>query len=509
MSITRRGFGGGILGAGALATFAPEALAASDPWLRAETPRFIIYSNGSEDGLRNIAHDLESFDALLGRMINAPPTTASAKLEVFLFRNTDQFYEAWGGHNDTIDGFYFAAPELVGAISNYRDAQITQAQSTLFHEYTHHFMFAHAPGAYPFWYVEGFAEFASTALFADNRIVLGRGIPARVSWLNGNQWLPLEELLVANPNSMDSFDEVSRFYAQSWLLTHYISLTPGEADHWRTYIAQFRQGADPVATFQGAFGKTPGEMQTILRAYARHAPALALNRPASLDHVDATVTPMPASTDALIGLSVRVRRGAISNDHRDEVAALVRTRVAAAQQDRFSQMLLARTEATIGDHQRAREMLQTYLNAHPGDVEATFLTGLAYYNDAHGADDTAKQAALTQARHYFVSAYRIDENYVPALYRYAETFEDQPMTRTAMDNTTNVVLLAHQLAPQVTDIGFLAAQWLMNRDRPAEAVPILRSIAFDPHGGAGAKQALELLHRAQEAAAQQASAAQH
>jgi hypothetical protein len=492
-----------------MAAIAPAALASSDLWLRAETPRFIVYSNGSETGLRNLARDLESFDALLGRMINAPPSPASAKLEVFLFRNTDQFYEAYGARNANIDGFYFPAPELIGAISNYRDAQATAAQTTLFHEYTHHFMFAHAPGAYPAWYVEGFAEFASTALFQDNRIVLGRSISERMSWLNGDQWLPLERILVADPLQMDSGEEMARFYAQSWLLTHYISLTPGEIEHFRAYVAEFRRGADPVASFQTAFGKSTGEMQTALREYARHPPALALNRPAAVEHTDATVTTMPASTDALIALWVRVRRGAIGSDHRDEVAATVRARVASAASDRFSEMLLARTEATIGDHQRARSLLQPYLAAHADDVEATFLMGLSYYNDAHGAEGEAQQTALAQARHYFVAAYRLDQNYVPALYRYVETFEGQPMTEAAMQNTANVILLAHQLAPQVSSIGFMAAEYLMSLDRAAEAVPILRAIAYDPHGGDGAKQARDLLQQAEAAAAQQVAATAH
>ena len=510
MSITRRGFSVGAASAGAIVAIAPAGLALSaSTWLRAETPRFIVYSNGSETGLRNIARDLKSFDALLGRIINAPPSAASTKLEVFLFRSTDQFYETYGAHNTNLDGFYFPAPELVAAISNYRDAQATEAQTTLFHEYTHHFMFAHAPGAYPAWYIEGFAEFASTALFQDNRIVLGRSLSERVSWLNGNQWLPLEQLLVADPLQMMSSEEMARFYAQSWLLTHYISLTPGEIEHFHAYLTEFRRGADPVASFQTAFGKSTGEMQTVLRDYARHAPALALNRPAAVEHTDATVTTMPASTDALIALSVRIRRGGIAENNRNELAETVRNRVAGAAQDRFSQMLLARTEATIGDHQRARDLLQPYLAAHADDVEATFLMGLSYFNDAHAADGDARQAALTQARHYFVAAYRLDENYVPALYRYAETFEDQPMTRAAMENTANVILLAHQLAPQVSSIGFLAAEWLMSLNRAAAAVPILRAIAYDPHGGSGAKQARDLLQQAEAAAAQQAPAAQH
>jgi hypothetical protein len=509
MRFTRRGFGVGALGAGAIAAIAPNALAAALPWLRAETPRFIVYSNASEDRVRSVARDLETFDALLGRMTSAGPSQSPLKLEVFLFRSPDLFDEAWGAHTNAIDGFYIPTPELIASFANYRDNQGLLSQVTLFHEYTHHFMFAHFANAYPSWYVEGFADFTSTAQLQDNRIVIGRSISARTDWLIGaRQWMPMEELLVAAPSDMKTLEDVARFYAQSWLFTHYISLTPGEVEHFRVYISAFRRGADPVTSFQAAFGESPGEMQTILHAYLRHTPALALNRPAAVEHSEAAVTTMPASADALIALWSRVRRH-VSESAGTTLLSTIRDRVGNAPQDQFALMTLARAEATIGDHQRARDLLQPYLAAHPADVEANFLTGLSYFNDAQDVDDEAKQAALTRARHYFVVAYRQDQNYVPALYRYAETFQDQPMTEAAMANTANVALLAHQLAPQVAEIGFLAAQWLMTLDRPSEAVPILRAIAYDPHGGEGAKQARDLLQQAEAAAAQQVAATAH
>ena len=64
---------------------------------------------------------------------------------------------------------------------------------------------------------------------------------------------------------------------------------------------------------------------------------------------------------------------------------------------------------------------------------------------------------LTQARHYFVQAHRLDENNVAVLYRYASTFAEVSMDEATFNNTINVLLLAHPLAPQIPEIGSYGA----------------------------------------------------
>jgi hypothetical protein len=489
-----------------MAAIAPAALASSDPWLRAESDNFIIYSNSSEARLRDLAADLESYDALLARWTNASGPRSPIKLEVFLFRVASVFYEALGSVSPGILGFYTARPELIASIAQDRGVEGFAAQTTLFHEYAHHFMFAHFANAYPAWYIEGFAELASGTSFEPNRVIIGNAATARNDTLSRGSWLPLQRLLTIGPGDFHSGEDEDKFYAQSWLLTHYIFFTPGMDAKFRDYVAAWRQGGDPVGIFAQHFGKSVTDFEADVRDYFhRGVHALALTRPAAVTHGQTAISPMPDSTGNLIALTVRLRGGVRAADA-PALLQLVHSRVGSEPSDSFALMTLARAEATIGDRERARALLQPYIATHPNDVEATFLMGLSFLNDAEADQGEAKTAALTQARHYFVAAYRLNENYVPALYRYAATFEGQPMTETAMQNTANVILLAHQLAPQVSSIGFMAAEYLMSLDRAAEAVPILRAIAYDPHGGDGAKQARDLLQQAEAAAAQQVAA---
>jgi hypothetical protein len=64
-------------------------------------------------------------------------------------------------------------------------------------------------------------------------------------------------------------------------------------------------------------------------------------------------------------------------------------------------------------------------------------------------------------------------------------------------------LLARQLAPQVSDITFMAADWLLTANRPAEAIPMLRVIAYNPHAGEAAEHAKQRLLEAEAALAAQ------
>jgi tetratricopeptide (TPR) repeat protein len=204
-----------------------------------------------------------------------------------------------------------------------------------------------------------------------------------------------------------------------------------------------------------------------------------------------------------MAMSTRLRRGASGEDG-TRLLERVREVTRAYPNDRFAQLTLARAEATLGDVTQARALLEPYITAHPDDVEALYLTGLTYIREARDAKTEERVAErderYSQARRYFVRAHRLDENHVPTLYRYAETFSGATQSASSAENTLNVLLLARQLAPQVQEIGINAAQALLAHGRAAEAVPILRVVAYDPHGGGTAEAAREMLAEAEAAA---------
>jgi tetratricopeptide (TPR) repeat protein len=488
-----------LLTAGA-ALYPGAALAQGVTWRRAEGGGFIVYSPGAETRLRGVVHDLESLDGLLRHFSAAPAqSTPAAPLEVYLCNGRSQFLETFPNARPDLVGFYQATPDIVAAYGIFSDTSGFSSQEVLFHEYAHHFMFQHFATAYPTWYTEGFAEFVSTTTFTEDHIILGRASTERANTLNHSTWLPMQQLLTASPWQMDMTD-TDKFYAQSWLFVHYIVMTPGARAKFVAYNEALARGTETIAALQAAFGMSPTDMERTLRIYLANRPnGLSLGRPPQVAHEEATVTVLPPSAGTLLPISTRVRRG-VANADEAALLARVRQLVGATPADRFALMTLARTEATIGDRERARALLGPYVQAHADDVEALYLMGLSYYTDAEKLEGEARRPLLTQARHYFVQANRLDENNVAVLYRYAATFAEVSMDDATFNNTINVLLLAHQIAPQVTEIGFYVAQWLMSANRNAEAVNILRPIAYDPHGGEGAHRALELMQQAEHAA---------
>jgi tetratricopeptide (TPR) repeat protein len=484
----------------AFAALTTKALAQDGRWLRAESPGFVVYSTSSETRVRALTEELEAYDALLRRLTEAPAERSPTRLEIYLFNGPGQYQEAWPGSDSSIRGRYSARPEIIAAYAIYRDTHGLDAQEVLFHEYAHHFMYQHFANIYPAWYVEGFAEFVAATEFEDGRIVLGRSSEARAPWLFSGSWLPMEQLITGMPRDSE---EVARFYAQSWLFTHYLFSTQGAMTKFHAYMRELRLGAEPAVAFRSGFGVSPAEMQSTLRTYLRGNPnALALTRPVAVASQGISVTRLPRSADELLPLTTRVRRGWLEDDDAATLLARMR-RIAGAPQDPFATLALAEAEVSLGDTAAARALLEPYTAAYPNDVQGHYLMGLSYWQDGEKAEDgsEARLAAYAQARRHFTRAFRIDGNHVRTLYRYVDTYSGVRMDAATSENVLNALLLARQLAPQVNDITFRAADWLLAAGRPAEAIPMLRLIAYNPHGGQAAERAKEMLTQAEAAVA--------
>jgi hypothetical protein len=492
----------------AIFSVATSAFAQDGRWLRAESPGFVVYSTSSETRVRALTEELEAYDALLRRLTEAPAERSPTQLEIYLFNGPGQYQEAWPGESSMVRGRYAALPDIIAAYAIYRDTGGLDAQEILFHEYAHHFMYQHFANVYPAWYVEGFAEFVAATEFEDGRIVLGRSSEARAPWLFSGSWLPMEDLIAGMPRDGDGR---ARFYAQSWLFVHYIFSTPGAAAKFQTYMRELRLGGEPAIAFQTGFGVSPAEMQSTLRAYLRGNPnALAMTRPAATVSQGITITRLPRSADELLALTTRVRRGWLDDEDAAHLLGRVR-RIAGTPTDSFATLALAEAEALYGDTATARALLEPYIAANPNDAQAQYLMGRSYAREASDAgerdDMDARDAARALARRHYSRAFRIDANHVPTLYRYAQTFAGEDLDASG-ENALNALLLARQLAPQVYEITFNAADWLLAANRPAEAIPMLRVVAFNPHGGQAADRAKEKLTEAENAVAALATAEQ-
>jgi hypothetical protein len=310
----------------------------------------------------------------------------------------------------------------------------------------------------------------------------------------------MERLITATSRQL-SAREMDAYYAQAWLFTHYLFMQR-KMPQFEAYVRALRLGQAPDVAFQAGFGMTPAQMQSELRAYLRGAPnALALTRPAAVAQADFQVTRLPASADQLLPLAARIARGGVREADREALLQRVRALVGATPADTFALHTLARAEIAYGSPQAGRLLLQPHLETAPDDVETLYLVGRSYLEEADDAQGAARTEFQAQARRHFSRAYRRNENHVPSLYSYADTYSGVMMNEETYANYLNVLLLARQLAPQVDTISLRAARALMTADRRSEAIPILRALAYDPHGGGAAERAQQLLAEAEGAQA--------
>ncbi|MDQ8754814.1 hypothetical protein RCO27_01110 [Sphingosinicella sp. LHD-64] len=452
-------------------------------WLRAESANFIVFGNSSESRLRERVELLEDFDRLLRMMttVNDPP--APTKLHIYLVSGLDDLRlvrpVATG-----VGGFYAATPNGVAALVDSRAE--AGGNEILFHEYAHHFMMRYRPGAYPAWYVEGFAEYFMTARFRPQQVDFGTASRGRAYSITGMPWLSIDRVLFGDSSGLGR-EQMASFYALSWLAVHYFYSTVERQAALRRYL-DGAEGGDPRAVFQRATGLAPDQFDEELRRYIRGrrivSRRMTREPPAP---APVAVMPLPRAADDLILYEVALRLG-IPDETGAAYLPRIRSLAARHAQDPFATRVLAHAELLYGDPAAADRLLDPLIEASPDDAELLYLKGMRYLVAAEKADDNASDERL--ARQWFGRAHAADGNHFQTLYRYAQSLRGN--TNFASENTRNVLLLAHSLAPQVSEIRMNTAALLMSRGEYAEAETLLRPLAADPHNAGIARAAREM-----------------
>jgi tetratricopeptide (TPR) repeat protein len=284
------------------------------------------------------------------------------------------------------------------------------------------------------------------------------------------------------------------FYPESWLAVHYLMRDPARTKQFAAFLKAERAGEPTEAAFTRCFQTDPAGFQKALERYLDKA---TFSR-AKLDLPPAPevrVAPLPPSADRLLLLAAHIRKGAANAQDREKVLAAARAGAEAFPDDPLALRTLAEAEMKFGDLDKADAPLDRLLAAHPDDVEAHYLKGRRWMM-AGRRDPEHRTELWDKARTAFAAAYQLDHNYYPAIFFSGLSRADEPGPPS--DNTINVLLDAHDLAPQVDEISFTAARVLMRRERYAEVVALLEPIAYAPHPGQWSQRAQAMLETARE-----------
>lgn len=473
------------------------ASAAQAKWLRAETPHFVLYSDGPESNLRNFAADLEDFDALLRSAHGLDPNGRPArKLDIYLVAGRDDLARVMPEASEFVAGVYRANLGDIYAVAIRGERGSGDGRRFLFHEYVHHFMLQNFQASYPAWLIEGYAEYFGATRIEPTVVEIGVSQEGRARNLANRPWLPLRQIAGFAPpagTGQDGKDARAMFYAESWLLTHYMVSDPARKARLADYLTAIAGGADPASALETALGMDLVAAEKMLKTYLQRTPGIRYPR-AERPPIDLVLTTLPPSADALLLENQRLKSGVPRADQ-PAFLQLIRERAARFPDDRLAQLTLARAEVTFGDRPAGEALLTRRIEADARDVDALWLMALSRLF-AGNADPPRRAALYAEAGPWLGKAFAIDPNRYQILYDFAQSRSRTPDYPS--DNTLTVLLRAHELAPQVAPVTLAAARALMKRGRFDTAITLLTPLANSPHGGGLAAAATRLIAQAKK-----------
>ncbi|MDG2529339.1 hypothetical protein [Caulobacter endophyticus] len=492
----------GLWAAGAAST---RAAAPEGRWRVASSANFNVYSAGDERQLRAYTLMLEDFDMTLRFMHGLSlDKAADRKLDVHLIDNKAELRVTYPDAHEDWAGYYVATSRDVVCVAlrpRRVSSQDDDSNDITMHEYAHHFMRRNLTYAYAPWLVEGYAEYVATTLFKGDEIIVGKINANRGSWLMNAGWLPLEDLLTKRSGEIVS-ERRNNYYPQAWLLTHYFMGDKKRKAQLEAYIRAVGEGTGSVEAMEKATGMTLAELTLALRAYTKgDLPLQGFSRTRKRE-VPITVTRLPASADDLVLQRVRM---AHDDFDKDGAAFVGEIRKVAERYpgDAYAELTLARAEQLAGDPEAGMAILDRRLAADPADLLALEYKALGLLAKAGKQPDDA--AALNKAAGAVLAkAFQVDSNRYQILLAFARSRKTAPGYPS--DNVMEALLLANELAPQVSEVTMETVQALAARREYGHAAFLLKPLVNDPHGRRS-ERAVQLLKELETKAAAGKSAA--
>jgi hypothetical protein len=386
--------------------------ARTETWTEVRSPNFLVLTDSSEKQGRNVVLQFELIRAVFRQFFNIPGAAKDPVVTIIAIKNEDGLKRLMPGfwaskgllssESSLPAGLYLAGPEkdhIALRLDEITDQEAREALGrraddpfeNVHHGYVH-FLAGRLLSQLPLWLVEGSAEFFGSTEVKGRKISVGAPSRTNLEVLQGTKLLPLGTLFAVDASSPYYHEENrnSIFYAQSWLLTHYlITRDWREGTHRVTdFVALLGQSVEPEEAARRTIGD-PLRLQKELKRYLDRSlySASDLPMPLSLDANAFTAEPAsPAESLAVRAEFVFAAEYAATmakaRDGRRDAAA--RPAMAQLQQKHQEKMKESETSAHPDDSERPE------LELTPNMAEATIEKGA---RDTQGG----KMAVLSKA----------------------------------------------------------------------------------------------------------------
>jgi Flp pilus assembly protein TadD len=195
----------------------------ADTWNQVRSTHFAVNTDAGADRGRQVLLRFEQMRALFGQLILRSEVNVPVPLTIIAFRSSDEMQAhvpVYQGKAVDLSGFFVSRPDRDYIVL---DLSAGNAWTTVFHEYAHMLLDGNYP-ATPLWFDEGFADYFSTIDVLRDGVQVGKPPQGYLELLRSSKWIPFDELLEVQPDSKtyNLADRRSLFYAQSWVLVHYL-----------------------------------------------------------------------------------------------------------------------------------------------------------------------------------------------------------------------------------------------------------------------------------------------
>ena len=346
---------------------------ASEQWTEIKSAHFTVITDAGEKRGRDVALRFEQMRQVFGSLVLRGEVKTSRPVQILAFKNTKgirQMAPLFKGKPIEVAGLYqkgqsqdFIALDL-STDGDYR-------WQTVFHEYGHLLLNSNTSD-WPVWFDEGFAELFSTIDLSGKQALIGRAPESAAGMVVNNRLMPVAQLFAVQHDSAtynESGDHRNMFYAESWLVVHYLE----EKQLVKPVIRSFAvtRGKPDEAEFRKQTGMSFSDFDKALENYVRGNRLVAWN------------TPLPTGLDA----SSFSARAVAAND-----------------------ALIAIAEMHCGSkdhHAEGMRELEQALSVDPGNLRAQSEMGYAYLmlSDYQHAEPYLQKASATGSEDPMVHFY--------------------------------------------------------------------------------------------------------
>lgn len=391
---------------------AVAAPAFAQNWTQVRSPNFTVITDAGAGQGRETALRFEQMRGLFAAIFRRTKVNLPVPLTIIAFRNSK-------GLRDNAP-FYNGKPiELAGFFQKGEDRNFIaldlsapNAWDTVFHEYAHLLLNSNYPATQP-WFDEGFAEYYSSLKIGGKEIEIGSAPKSYSILTEQPRLMPIVDLFSVAQDSRvynESGNRRSLFYAQSWLVVHWIFDNKKLPETARYFdLVMNRKVPIPEAITQ-AFGMDPRQFDRQLSDYMR------------LGRGNIARIPLPVDTDPGAYTANKINdveaRAVIADlhlhmrDRRDQAVAEFQEVLQASPENETAHKGLGFHYVWKRDFERARPHLERAVDLKSRDARVYYYLAVLMN---HGLQNAASNAGGVQSTIYQLQkALDLDPEYADA-----------------------------------------------------------------------------------------------